>query len=335
MIRASVAFGLCFALSVAAHSRGLTSRPDLIAHWTKALRDAQPDDPYAIVYHSRGLHLIFAAVQHENAVNSPTFRLIDQSFRLWPVRSVIVEGTPSALGSNPPELVAIASRSRPDPALDPDGETGPAVRNALKIGAQLYGGEPSDLAVRDLVRRAGVADLDLIGYYVLRVIPQWTRDGSIARPDDPRLEQLVHKQLRRSRAELGLPADLMPDFRSFADWYQRTNGKLLSAGVDQEESGPLADGPWPTNRIGAAVSRARDAHLVAQIADRLNKDRSVLVVFGGSHALIDKPALHAMLGRPCYVGPDMTIAAKRCLPDSRARRQIRGMSTKLPRSGNH
>lgn len=309
-----VGFASWAVLSGGVHGQALRPNPGRIAVWTKALRDKQPDNPYALVYRSGNAHLIFVAAQHENAVHSATFRLIDEAFRLWPVRSVIVEGTSSALGANPPELMAIAKRSRPNADFDPDAETGPAIRNAVKTGARVYGGEADDLSVRDLSRRAEIADVDLLGYYVLRVIPQWTRDRSISRPDDPQLEKLIDKQLHRSEAELGLRADVMPDFHSFAAWYRRTNGKQLSAGVEQEESGPLADGPWPTNRIAAAVSRVRDAHLISQIANRLNKDGSVLVVFGASHAMIDKPALDGMLGRPCYVGFDMRLAAKSCSP---------------------
>lgn len=309
-----VVVGSSLALIGCAHAQAqtLTPRPDRIAPWTRSLRDAQPDQPYVLVYRNGEVRLIFVAAQHENAVDSPTFRLIDRAFTLWPVRSVIVEGTSSALGANPPELMAIVSRSHRNPKVDPDGEAGPVVRNAVTVGARVYGGEANDLAVRDLVRRAGIKDIDLLGYYVLRVIPQWMRDGSMSRPDDPKLAELVDKQLRRSAAELGLPSNLMSDFNSFAAWYLRTNGKPLSKGVDQEESGPLVDGPWRTNRIGAVVSRARDAHLLTQIADRLNSDGSVLVVFGGSHAIIDKPALDAMLGAPCYVGIDIHTAATSC-----------------------
>lgn len=310
--RSMLAFAVGLPAIGKAPAHSITSRPDRLAAWTLALRDSQPDQPYAIVYRHLGARLIFVAAQHENAIASPTFRLIDRAFRLWPVRSVIVEGSSSSLGANPPELMAILARAHPDPAQDPDGETGAAVRGAVKAGARIYGGEADDLAVRDVARSTGIGDVDLLGYYVLRVIPQWSRDRSISGFGDQKLEQLVNRQLRRSQADLSLPAQIMPDFRSFAAWYEHTNRKPLAAGVGQEESGPLVDGPWPTNRIGAAVSRARDAHLVKQIAERLNQDGSVLVVFGGSHAVIDKPALDAMLGSPCYLGSDMAAAARSC-----------------------
>jgi hypothetical protein len=305
---ATILLGACASMS----GTHLGVDPGRLAPWTRALRDQQPEHPYVIVYNNRRTRLVFVAAQHENSVDSETFRLIDRSFTLWPVQSVIVEGSSAALGPQPAELIAITRRPPPSSGMDPDGETGPAVRNAIKLGARIYGGEADDLAIRASARKAGIADLDLLGYYVLRVIPQWLRDGSVTGPTDPALSQLVSTQISRSASELGITPNIMPTFADFALWYQRTNGKRLSEGIDQEEAGPLADGPWPTNRIGAAVSRRSDTHLVWQIADRLKKDRSVLVVFGGSHAMIDKPALDAMLGQPCYVGRDIDAARREC-----------------------
>jgi len=36
----------------------------------------------------------------------------------------------------------------------------------------------------------------------------------------------------------------------------------------------------------------------------LNAGETLLVVFGRSHLMIQRPALDAMLGRPCYVGSE-------------------------------
>ena len=37
---------------------------------------------------------------------------------------------------------------------------------------------------------------------------------------------------------------------------------------------------------------------------------TVLVVFGGSHLMILRPALDAMLGQPCYVGSELSSTAE-------------------------
>lgn len=290
----------------------LAPDPSRLAPWTTELRDTQPDGPFALVYSAAGMQLIYIAAIHENERDSPTFRLIEAAYALWPVNAVVLEGVASGLPADDPRLLAIAARPGGAAGFDPDGETGPAVRGALGTGARLYGGELDDLAVRDHVRRAGIEDADLLGFYVLRMVPQWLREGAIANLADPRLGELVQRQLSHSRDLLQLPAEQMRDLAAFRAWYARTNGKALAAGLAEDELGPLADGRWPTNRISAAVAVARDAHLLVVIAERLQAERSVLVVFGASHASIARPALDAMLGAPCYVGPDLDRARALC-----------------------
>jgi hypothetical protein len=152
-----------------------------------------------------------------------------------------------------------------------------------------------------------------LGLYVLRVIPQWLRDRTISGTRDEKLPELVERQLSRSLNGLGIAKPPFTDFGGWADWYRSTNHKLIGDGLDIEEVGPLADGPWPSNRIAWSISKARDAHLLGMIERQLAEERSIVVVFGGSHAAILQPALDAGLGPPCYVGSDLSQARSRCL----------------------
>ena len=79
-----------------------------------------------------------------------------------------------------------------------------------------------------------------------------------------------------------------------------------------EEVGPLSDGPHGTNRIGYALSRARDAYLHELVIKHLTDGETVLVVYGASHLTIQRPALDSVLGPPCYVGTDLARAAVAC-----------------------
>ena len=105
---------------------------------------------------------------------------------------------------------------------------------------------------------------------------------------------------------------MLPGFPEWAAWYQALNGRPIGAGFTTEEAGPLADGRFGTNRIAAAISRARDAYLHELVIAHLNDRESVLVVFGGSHLMIHRPALDAVLGPPCYVGTALACAASTC-----------------------
>lgn len=302
--------GLSFVLAAAACR--LSPNVDLLTPWTLQLRDSQPDDPFILVYRKGDRRLIFVAANHETDPASKTFALIDRSFSIWPVKAVIVEGVPTSLGVNPHPLQSLADeRPRPDGIVE-GGETVPAVQGARRVGAAIWGGEADNLMIKKFASSSGVSDADLLGFYVLRVVPQWSRERAFERLGDERFKALVERQLQRSRQALGVPGEVLSRNQEWNDWYRATNNKAVYKSVDVEEVGPLADGPWPTNRISERVAKARDAHLLRLIARRIEDSRSVMVIFGGSHALIVRSALDSMLGTPCYVGARVDDAKAYC-----------------------
>jgi hypothetical protein len=53
--------------------------------------------------------------------------------------------------------------------------------------------------------------------------------------------------------------------------------------------------------LACAEHEVRNGFIVAQIAEILSAYDHVLVVFGGSHLLSQRPALEAMLGKPVTI----------------------------------
>ena len=286
--------------------RALVPDPARLAPWTVALRDAQPDEPRVAVYQYRGRPLVFVGAVHENDVESPTFRLIREVYDAFQFDTALVEGVPYASGPDPAGLFEYVDASEAEGSFQPGGETIPAVEGARRQGATVWGGEPSDPDVLALAAGAGVTETDVLGYYVLRVLPQWLREGETERPTDPRTRDLVEAELDAQRPRLGLGADTLPDVAAWTAWYAQTNGRPFGDGFATEEVGPLSDGPHGTNRVAYAVSQARDRFLLGRIAAHLDRGEAVLVVYGSSHLTILRPALDALLGPPCIAGADLT-----------------------------
>jgi hypothetical protein len=287
-------------------------QPSKLAPWTTLLKASQPPVPFVLVYAAGTRRLVYVAAEHDNAADSPTFGLIGEVFAAWPSRAVILEGLPSAWPANAPQVMAMAAQPIDEDGFDPNGETGAAIRGAVASGSQIFGGEPSEADVRLAVKAAGLSDEDLLGFYVLRVLPQLQREGQLAALAGPVATATFERELARSRRALGLPLTVLPDAEAFAEWYQRTNGKPIDAGFAEDEFGPLVDGRWGSNRISAAIARVRDTHLLSVIAEKLNSHDTVIVVYGASHAVIARPALDSMLGEPCYAGRDVRQSAESC-----------------------
>lgn len=291
----------------------LRPAPEKLQPWTTELRAQQPDDAFAAVYKAGQRRLVFVAAQHENQNDSLTFRMIRDAYARFRFDTVIAEGFPTSWGANPARILDYVARSKAEKdGFVEGGETVPTVLGAAQQNAVLLGGEPDDLDIKNHVLARGFSGEDLLGYYILRIVPQWIREREISGGDDRRLIPLVATYLDSDRKALDLPPTTLPDFASWADWYRKKNGKPMNDSFDTEEVGPLADGPFATNKVAYAVSRARDAYLHSLIVRRVNSGESVLVVFGGSHLMIQRPALDAVLGRPCYAGTDLQRAAISC-----------------------
>lgn len=281
--------------------------------WTRSLRDRQPEDAIVAVYKWRRQRLVFVAAQHANRDDSLTFRLIREAYATFKFQTVIAEGFSTSRGANPVSLYKYAAENGPKAdGFVEGGETVPTVLGARQEKANLWGGEPDDVQLKAQLVAAGLTGADLLGFYVLRNIPQWIGERKIEHAADTRLKPLVEAALVQNRAALQLPADALATYAAWARWYEDLNGKPLGVDFATEEVGPLADGKFGTNRIAFAVSRARDAYLHKLIIHHLNSGESVLVVFGGSHLMIQRPALDAAIGPPCFIGTQLKRASSLC-----------------------
>ena len=294
-------------------TRPWVPEPGKLQPWTTALRDQQPEEAFAAVYKAGSKHLVFLGAKHANRADSPTFRMIEAAYAAFRIDTVIAEGFPTSRGANPPSTIAWATGNvaTADGFVE-GGETVPTVMGAVREPATLFGGEADDLQIKSQVSAEGVSAEDLLGFYVLRNIPQWIGERQIEDAGDSRLPVLVTAALAKNRHSLQLAPDILPDFAAWVAWYQRLNQRPIGSAFVTEEVGPLADGRFATNRIGHAISKARGAHLHNLVISHLNARQTVLVVFGASHLMIHRPALDAVLGHPCYTGPDLMAAAAAC-----------------------
>lgn len=291
----------------------LRPAPEKLEPWTTSLRDRQPEDAFAAVYRKGHQRLVFVAAKHSNRDDSLTFRLIRDAYATFKFQTVIAEGFPTSRGANPVSIFEYVAKNgtTPDGFVE-GGETVPTALGARQANANLWGGEPDDVVLKAQLVAEGLKGADLLGFYVLRNIPQWIGERKIEHAGDPRLKPLIEAALARNRAMLQLPPDVLANHAAWSRWYEDLNGKPLGIDFVTEETGPLADGKFGTNRIAYAVSRARDAYLHKLIIRHLNAGESVLVVFGGSHFMIQRSALDAAVGQPCYLGTQLAGAASSC-----------------------
>jgi hypothetical protein len=243
--------------------------------------------------------LLFVAARH--GCDPDTFRLIDEAFATHRIRLAIIEGYPAARGMNPPDFLRQLPEWRAQGFCRGGGEPAYTAFRAQEHGAAFVGGEPEEPAVARAVLEHGFAADDLLGFYFVRQVPQFRRDGTLS-------DKGLDASFRRTIDALGGAAGLRDaagafTLDRFGRWYQGRQGKEFDpATMDSEEAAPLATGAYFTQRLSAVVGLVRDRFTVRRIASHLASEKAVLVVYGGSHFPTLAPALEILLGEPRLSG---------------------------------
>ena len=139
---------------------------------------------------------------------------------------------------------------------------------ASRKGIPGRGGEPTDRTVLAEARKRGFSEVDVLGFFTVRMVPSWRRDGAI--PDEKSLRAKAAEELSDDRGRLGVKARF--DYRAFREWYTRQGAEVPLGEVRYQDMGPEAGaGATRLQKISFAVDQARQARFNAQLEDLLNR----------------------------------------------------------------
>ena len=274
-----------------------TIDPDARLRWADWSPDMDAKGGTTFTYTGCGKQLVFVAARHGNISDSPTFNAVRDAIADGP-DLVLLEGVPAARGDSYGKLLDYAEGVAGKPT---DNEAMLTARTAHAAGIPFRGAEPLDTDVIMETRAAGLSDRDLLGFYMLRQLPQMQRGGAYDDLSDPRMEGVVADIAPYFADELGLAAteaealDTMPEF---AAWYADFNGEDFVSGFEPPDTYPstAVEDPRASNFASDTVADARDAFILAQVRDALAAHDHVLIVYGGSHHSVLRPALEAAFG---------------------------------------
>ncbi len=294
-------FILCAAL-LAVSSRAATPtprlNPDLVRPWSKELSSSEPFPyPYLATYEKNGFVLAYLAAVHGSSKSSPTSALLRRALEKKPFRAVVIEGFPFDATEDDKDRYLRYAESTSSGDFVGGGEDAEAAILAHSEGIPFYGGEPADADVLRGTLAQGYAARDLIGFYLVRMIPVWARNGKLK---DSSLDRLAAGELGHVCRTYRLPPAECPDFAAVKRWYKDKNGKEFGEGFDHSELTPYRDGAFFTQRLSAAVDDVRNRAVVENIGTLLLKHGKVLVVYGGSHLTMQSKAFEEALGTPAY-----------------------------------
>jgi hypothetical protein len=256
--------------------------------------------PFVASYRKGTESLVFVGVRHAFNPNDPTMRAVTAGFANIEPRVLIVEGFPTAMGENPPPLVAEAHRyGTPDADESARGEAMYAASIALRLKIPFIGGEPTREEENQVLKAKGFTDADIAFSGLLGELSQALRSGDI--PDISR--ESLAKIYPRLAEELKLPPDhggWNLDAPSLDEFVQRYRD-MYGVDIVGDDKFPLRIDVGDLTRHGQqgrVGMMTRDRHLLGLIEQQLAEGHTVLVVYGGSHWATLSAALQERLGRP-------------------------------------
>lgn len=257
--------------------------------------------PFVASYRKGTEHLVFVGAHHAFQSNSPTMRAVKAGFDHLQPEVVILEGFPTAMGENPPPLVAEAHRYG---TADADefvrGEGMYAASIALVRKVPFIGGEPTREEQSQVLKAKGFTDADLAFSGLLGAYSQALRSGDM--PDTsakslakiyPRLAQELKAPPNRGGWNLDAPS-----LEEFRERYK----KMYGLDIVGDDKFPLRIDVVNDNTRNGQQAKVdmmtRDRHLLGLIEQQLVERHLVLVVYGGSHWATLSAALQERMGKP-------------------------------------
>jgi hypothetical protein len=257
-------------------------------------RGEASQSPFVAQFQKGGRRLFFVAADH--GCDPKTFGLVDGVFATHPVSVAMIEGYPAGRGMNPQSFASNLEKWRAT-GFCQGGEPAYTAFEATVHGASFIGGEPDERAVAQALMLRGFTAEDVLGFYFVRQVPTFQRDGTLAEKGlDASFSMLTLIKGKQAGLE-GASASFSLD--RFREWYAKQQGKPFDLEtMDSEEAAPIVGGKYVTQRISAITGEVRDRFIVEQVASLLATHKDVLVVYGHSHFPTLRPALELLMGRP-------------------------------------
>jgi hypothetical protein len=257
--------------------------------------------PFVATYRKGTERLVFVGAHHAYHPNDSTMQAVKAGFDQFQPKVVILEGFPTAMDVNPPQLVA---QARQYGTADADefvrSEANYAASIALARAIPFIGGEPTREEQSQVLKAKGYTDTDLAFSALLGAYSQALRSGDMPNTSAeslakiyPRLAEDIKAPPNRGGSNLDAPS--LEDFR---ERYK----KMYGVDIVGDDKFPLRIDVVNDNTRNGQQAKVgmmtRDRHLLGLIEQQLTERHTVLVVYGGSHWATLSAVLQERLGKP-------------------------------------
>ena len=251
-----------------------------------------PVRPYVAVFRRGAKTLAYVAAKHAAGVDSATFRTVRKTIEELKPQELILEGFYfENENMRRSYLAGVAACERADFAHCPEPMY--AAQLAQEKGIPFDGGDPTDREIVAALARHGYSAVDVAGFYLARMVPEWRREGLLDRARfDAKADAFLRERLEMAHA----PSKW--EHKEFAVWYaKRAPAGKSPLDLTNEDVAPRSGkGETYFHSLSARIEEVRERRILEKIAAALGRSDRVLVVYGGSHLDAERAELARRYG---------------------------------------
>jgi hypothetical protein len=279
---------------------GCTSAPKFdqkeVRQWGQPIDKEYPGEKSVIAHYKKGEHeLFYLAARHTNIFGEDTLNLVEKLFAQFKFDVLLIESIPHSSGQSPKWFVEQAKKGRSAKFIK-GGESALAVIFADEKNIPFFAGEPDHQDIYKGLKTKGYNDIDILGFYVARQIPQWVRENE---PKKGLFNRKIPNFLTNYCRVFGVTK--CPTQIEILSWYKSKMGYELTPDVSSEEVAPRHDGHLLTQKISSDVGFIRDHFTLGVIQSMLSKYKKVAVIYGASHFITLRKSFDKALGQPTFI----------------------------------
>lgn len=270
-------------------------RPDLDAIRISTLSDASSYSPVCVTRFACGVHrLFYINARHVTNADNATCRTIDQAFKEFRPKSVVVECGGGAAGPRFSDYAAQVLDRVKEPS-NATTECDFSILKALRLGLPLTNGEPTDRSIFDALLKQGYSPKEFQAFLHLRWVANTVKRQKI---DTSLFERKSDEILGYVAESLSIPTKERLSYNEYQEWFSRhypdRKGFL---DVSTNDAAPdISSSATFAQKLCYEISRVREPHIVETITQVLNRHETTLVVYGAGHRESHLPVFKKMMG---------------------------------------
>jgi hypothetical protein len=288
-------------LSITACSTTSTPKldPAKIRPWSDELGSEYPRNKAVIAHFKRNnFELFYLAARHTNTMGEDTLNLVQTLFDKFKFNVLIIESLPHSVGESPKWFIDEAKAGRTTKFIK-GGESAMSVILASNKKIPFFAGEPDHQDIFRGLKAKGYSDLDVLGFYTVRQIPQWVREQNDKKT---MFQKKIPPYLSHYCKTFSVQS--CPNAEDVMKWYKDKIGYELTPDVSNEEVAPYAEGKLFTQKISSEIGTIRDHFTLNIIEQMLIKYERVAVVYGASHFSTLRKSFEKYFGLSTFVEDD-------------------------------